>query len=220
MSVYLYKLIEEGEHQQQDFKFCINDSKKIAKSLVAFANTDGGRLLIGVKDNGRVVGISTDEEYYMVESAAKIFSKPAVDFKTKQWNTEGKTVLEIQISPSDNKPHFAKDEKGKWFAYIRLDDENILAHKIQLLVWEKEKRCKGIYFTYSDDEKFLVDYLQKNDSITFSRFVKLARITRRKAENILSDFLIMNVLRMQTTQSGTSFLLNPDFNKNEHSEFR
>jgi predicted HTH transcriptional regulator len=45
----LYKLIEEGEHQQQDFKYCINDSKKIAKSLVAFANTDGGRLLIGVK---------------------------------------------------------------------------------------------------------------------------------------------------------------------------
>jgi predicted HTH transcriptional regulator len=76
----LYKLIEEGEHQQQDFKFCINDSKKIAKSLVAFANTDGGRLLIGVKDNGKVVGISTDEEYYMVESAAKIFSNPPIGF--------------------------------------------------------------------------------------------------------------------------------------------
>ncbi len=214
MNADLYKLIEEGEHQQQDFKFCINDSKKIAKSLVAFANTDGGRLLIGVKDNGKVTGISTDEEYYMAESAAKIYSKPPVDFKTKQWYTEGKTVLEISVSPSERKPHFAKDEKGKWLAYIRLNDENVLAHKIQLMVWKKEKSRKGIYFTYSDDEKFLIDYLQKHDSITFYRFVKLAKVTRKKAENILTDFLVMNVIRMQTTQMGTRFLLNPDFDKN------
>ncbi|NCB09310.1 MAG: ATP-binding protein, partial [Bacteroidia bacterium] len=92
MSAFLYKLIEEGEHQQQDFKYCINDSKKIAKSLVAFANTDGGRLLIGVKDNGKIAGVRTDEEFYMVEAAAKIYSKPPVHFSTKQWLVEGKTV--------------------------------------------------------------------------------------------------------------------------------
>ena len=147
MNTGLYKLIDEGEHQQQDFKFCINDSKKIAKSLVAFANTDGGRLLIGVKDNGKVVGISTDEEYYMVESAAKIYSKPPIDFTTKQWHTEGKTVLEISVQHSDKKPHFAKDETGKWLAYIRIKDENVLAHNIQLVVWKKQKSPKGIHFT-------------------------------------------------------------------------
>jgi len=53
---YIYKLIEEGEHQQQDFKFEISDARKIAKSLSAFSNTDGGRLLIGVKDNGKIAG--------------------------------------------------------------------------------------------------------------------------------------------------------------------
>ncbi len=80
VSAFLYKLIDECEHQKQDFKFCINDSKKIAKSLVAFANTDGGRLLIGVKDNGRIAGIKSDEEFYMIESAAKIYSKPPITF--------------------------------------------------------------------------------------------------------------------------------------------
>ena len=54
---YIYKLIEEGEHQQQDFKFEISDARKIAKSLSAFSNTDGGRLLIGVKDNGKIAGV-------------------------------------------------------------------------------------------------------------------------------------------------------------------
>ncbi len=216
----LYKLIEEGEHQQQDFKFCINDSKKIAKSLVAFANTDGGRLLIGVKDNGKVVGISTDEEYYMVESAAKIYSNPPIGFTTKQWNSDGKTVLEISVQPSDKKPHFAKDESGKWLAYIRINDENVLAHNIQLVVWKKQNSPKGIHFSYSNDEKFLIEYLQNNKEITYSKFIRLAHISRKKAEEVLSNFVVMNVVKMQTTREGTVFTLNGDFDKAEIEKFK
>lgn len=220
MNTGLYKLIDEGEHQQQDFKFCINDSKKIAKSLVAFANTDGGRLLIGVKDNGKVVGISTDEEYYMVESAAKIFSKPPIDFSTKQWHTEGKTVLEISISPSTKRPHFAKDESGKWLAYIRINDENVLAHKIQLAVWKKQNSPKGIRVSYTGDEKFLVDFLQQNHEISYSRFIRMAHISRKKAEEILSNFVLMEVVEMHTTRDGTVFKLNPEFDKKEFEKIK
>ena len=64
---YIHTLIAEGEHQQQDFKFEISDARKIAKTLSAFANTDGGRLLIGVKDNGRIAGVRSEEEKYMIE---------------------------------------------------------------------------------------------------------------------------------------------------------
>ena len=63
----LLQRISLGENQCQDFKFAITDSKKIAKSLSAFANTDGGSLLIGVKDNGKIAGANIDEEYYMIE---------------------------------------------------------------------------------------------------------------------------------------------------------
>ncbi len=216
----LFRLIDEGEHQQQDFKFCINDSKKIAKSLVAFANTDGGRLLIGVKDNGRIAGIKSDEEFYMIEAAAKIYSKPAITFLTKQWQVNGKTVLEIQIEPSSDKPHFAKDENGKWLAYIRSADENLLAHKIQIEVWKKQKSNRGIYFTYSDDEKFLINYLQKNSSISFSKFIRLAHISRKKAEDILSNFVIMEVISMNPGKEGTTFSLNENFQDLELKKFK
>ncbi len=219
MSRYLYKLIDQGEHQQQDFKYCINDSKKIAKSLVAFANTNGGRLLIGVKDNGKIAGISSDEEFYMVEAAAKIFSKPQINFTTKQWHIEGKTVLEIEIESSNKKPHFAKDENGKWLAYVRIDDENFLAHRIQIEVWKKQNSSKGIYFTYSDDERFLIEYLQQNNSITFSKFMRKAQISRKKAEEVLSNFVIIDIIKMLTTNNGTSFALNSDFDKNEIDKF-
>lgn len=219
MSSYLYNLIEQGEHQQQDFKFCINDSKKIAISLVAFANTNGGRLLVGVKDNGKIAGIRSDEEFYMIEAAAKIFSNPKLTFTTKQWQIEGKTVLEIGIEPSEEKPHFAKDENGKWLAYIRVNDENFLAHKIQIEVWKKQNSPKGIHFTYSDNERFLIEYLQQNNSITFSKFMRTAQISRNKAEEILSNFVIIKIIEMQTTQNGTTFVLNNDYDKDEIKKF-
>ena len=220
MSRQLFKLIEEGEHDQQDFKFCINDSKKIAKSLVAFANTNGGRLLIGVKDNGKIAGVKSDEEYYMIEAAAQIYSKPAIEFTTQQWFVDGKTVLEIGIEPGEERPYFAKDENGKWLAYIRQKDENFLAHKIQIEVWKKEKSNKGVYFSYTDDERLLINYLQENHSITFSKFIRLAQISRRKAENILSNFVIIDIIEMYTTGEGTYFCLNEDFDKHTLDKFK
>lgn len=220
MSRQLFKLIEEGEHDQQDFKFCINDSKKIAKSLVAFANTNGGRLLIGVKDNGKIAGIKSDEEFYMIEAAAQIYSKPAIEFTTQQWRVDGKIVLEIGIEPGEEKPYFAKDENGKWLSYIRQKDENFLAHKIQIEVWKKEKSNKGIYFSYTDDERFLISYLQENESITFSKFIRLAQISRKKAENILSNFVIIDIIKMYTTGEGTYFSLNHNFDKHTLDKFK
>lgn len=219
MSYILYKLIQEGEHQQQDFKYCINDSKKIAKSLVAFANTDGGRLLVGVKDNGKIAGISSDEEFYMVEAAAKIYSNPPIDFKTQQWQVEGKTVLEINIEPSEEKPHFAKDENGKWLAYERVDDENFLAHKIKINVWKKNNSSLGIFFTYSESERFLIAYLQNHPSITFSKFIRKGHISRRKAEEILTNFVLMDIVKMETVKEGTSFYLNKMFDENVLKKF-
>lgn len=220
MNSSIYKLIQEGEHQQQDFKYCINDSKKIAKSLVAFANTDGGRLLVGVKDNGKIVGVKTDEEFYMVESAAKIYSKPPISFTTKTWQIEGKTVLEIEIGTSRNKPHYAKDENGKWLAYIRIGDENFLAHKIMLNVWKRENSEKGIYFSYSSDEKFLIELLRSNTSVSFSKYLRMARIPRQKAETILTNFVLMDVVEMNISPNGTTFSLNKGFDETELEQFK
>ena len=83
-SNYIKELIARGENQNLDFKFEISDARKIARTLSAFANSYGGKLLIGVKDNGVISGIRTDEEEYMIESAAHLYCKPAIDYKLKK----------------------------------------------------------------------------------------------------------------------------------------
>ena len=215
MSHYLTKLIQEGEHQQLDFKYCISDSRKIAKSLVAFANTDGGRLLIGVKDNGNIIGVRSDEEYYMVESAAKIYSKPEINFETRQHLVDAKTVLEVIIGPSKDKPHFARDHRGKWLAYFRQNDENKLANKILIEVWKKQKRDHGIFLNYSANEKFLLDYLEKNESISQSAFTRKAFISFREAERILSDFIVLGIIEALPNEKHIRYSLSENFNRKE-----
>ncbi len=215
MSRYLYKLIQQGEHGQQDFKFCINDSKKIAITLSAFANTNGGRLLIGVKDNGKIAGISSDEEFYMIESAAQIYSRPVIHFTTQQHQTKGKTVLEITIVPGNKKPYLAQNHNGKWLAYTRINDENVLAHPIQIEAWKKQRNPQGIYFSYADNERLLINYLQKHTAITLAEFMQLARISRKQAGDIFSNFMVFNILQIHTLTDKTFFTLNPDFDKQE-----
>jgi predicted HTH transcriptional regulator len=106
--------------------------------LSAFANSDGGRLLIGVRDNGSIAGTRSDEEFYMIDTAASLFCKPAIPVIVKQHITEGKTVLEVEVSKGDQKPYLSKGEDGKWKAYFRHGDQNLLANSIMLSLWHKK----------------------------------------------------------------------------------
>jgi predicted HTH transcriptional regulator len=211
----IFDKIAEGEHQQQDFKFCINDSKKIAKSLVAFANTDGGRLLIGVKDNGTIAGVTSDEELYMVEAAAKIFSRPAIDFSVEQHVVNGRYVLEVDIPASDERPHMAKDENGKWWAFVRYNDENLLATRTLVEIWKREKSSKGILVNYGDKEKLLLNYLENNNTVTLSKLARLAKLPIRKAEQLIIDFVLLGVLEVDFAARGKAYKLNQDFDRLE-----
>ncbi len=207
---YIQKLIAQGEHQQLDFKFQITDSMKIAKTFSAFANTDGGTLLIGVKDNGNIAGVRSEEEFFMAEAAANMYCEPAVPFTSKEWSVENRRVLEITIPASEDKPHCAKNETDKWLAYIRVDDQNILVNRVLLNAWKRKKSPEGTYINYGDKEKLLLEYLENNESVSLSKFKKLARISPYKAGNILTNFLALDLIQIKVTEKQVVYCLPED----------
>ena len=210
MESYLRKLIEEGENQHLDFKYCVSDSRKIARTLAAFSNTDGGRLLIGVRDNGSIAGIQSDEEIYMVDTAAQIFCRPEIIYKIKQHTSGVKTFLEVEVTRGTKRPYQAKDESGRWIAYFRNNDQNLVANRILLQVWRKEEKKSGVMVKFSKAENTLMNYLSKNGSITFSKFRKIARISSYRAESILANLLIFKVLIMKASEKGFTYEINPE----------
>lgn len=193
---YVQELILQGEHQQQDFKFEISDARKIAKSLSAFANTDGGRLLIGVKDNGKIAGVRSDEEAYMIESAANVYCSPEVRFSMTQHRVEGRVVLEVSIPEAENKPVCAKNEENKLLAYVRIADENILASPIHLEVWKQKKGVKGKLIEYTEIERKLLDKLSDGD-FSMNRFCKETGLLRRDVQALIANFVRFGVVRLQ-----------------------
>ena len=204
---YIKNLIDTGESQQLDFKFEISNAKKMARTFSAFANTDGGKLLIGVKDNGKISGIRSEEEAYMAESAAHVFCKPAVGYQVKKWVINGKCVLEVEIPASKHRPHFAKSEEGNWMAYVRVGDQNIKANTILLNVWKNEGQKKGAWLNYGREEKALIGFLAANDRITLSGFIKVARTSRAQAERILTNLILMNVIAIELTEKAAFYRL-------------
>ena len=209
LSSYIRQLIEQGEHQQLDFKFEINDARKIARTLSAFSNSEGGKLLIGVKDNGKITGVKSEEEYHMMEAAAQMYCKPAVTFKVRKWTILGKTILEVDIPKTENRPSLARDEKNRWKAYVRVADQNLLANRVILKVWKKEKRKKGILLEYSSAEKVLMDYLTSNEFITLSKTCKICKIHPRQAEDLLSDLLVLEVIQAHLSEKWVRYSLAP-----------
>jgi len=201
------KLIEQGEGLNLDFKFEVSDAAKIARSLVAFANTDGGRLLIGVEDNGIIKGIQSEEEFYVIKNAANNFCVPTVEFSTKEWSVKGKKVLEVLIPSSSRTPHKAPDKDGKLKAFFRLKDENILASGVQMKIWNKQHSTKNINITFDGDYKWLLEFLEKNNTITVEEFINNTGITKHIAEDILSDLIVFDVVEMTVNKYETLFSL-------------
>lgn len=208
MENYLRKLIEEGENQKLDFKYCVSDSRKIARTLTAFANSNGGRLLIGVRDNGSIAGIKSDEELYMVDTAAHLFCRPEIIYTMKQHTSLGKTILEVEVMKGDKRPYQAKDDDGKWLPYFRNNDQNLVANRVLLQVWRKKERHSGVIVKFSKAENLLLEYLKKNSSISLSGFRKIARIPAYRAESILANLIIFKILIMNASEKGFSFELN------------
>ena len=192
---YLIRLIKEGEHQQQDFKYRVSDACKLAKSVSAFANTDGGRLLIGVRDDGHLSGVRSEEEIYMMHQAAYKYCRPEASIKFDTYHIEGRTIVIATVPPSDKRPVFAIDEDGKTRAYIRIADENIVASPVLLTIWRDVQKQQGIVMTYTDTVRKLLDVM--TEAMTLNQLVRRSGIPRPKVITLLARLVRFGVARWE-----------------------
>ena len=207
-SDYIHALIAQGEHQQQDFKFEISDIGKIAKTLSAFANTDGGRLLIGVKDNGKIAGVRSEEEQYMIEAAAQLHCRPEVSCQMQSFRVEGKTILIATIEKSQQRPVYAKAEDNRWLAYVRVKDENILATPVHLHIWRQGDSPQGELLEFTDREQLMLELMARENGLSLNQYCKRAHMPRPLAQRLLAKFIRYGIVTMAFEDRQFRFKLN------------
>ena len=140
----LQELIDQGEHTHQDFKYLISDARKIARSISAFANNDGGRLLIGVKDNGTIAGVRSEEDLYMIEQAAQRYCRPNVDVTFTAIKARGGLVVFIaNIQRATGRPVEVLETATTRQAYYRVGDQNITAPPLMVATWRYTADSRG-----------------------------------------------------------------------------
>ncbi len=199
--------IAKGENEVLDFKKTISSASKIAKTLSAFANHKGGTLLVGVNDNKTISGVRTEEEKYMLEMAAEFYLKPAVTLEIKEWDFGGKTVLEAIIPEGKNKPYFAKDEEGKWWVHIRVNDQSLLASKIVVDVLKLNSGNQINIIKYSENEQAVLKTMDKNGRLTLKEICKMLNVSRWRAQKMLVSLVSAGVVRSHTTEKEEFFTL-------------
>lgn len=203
------RLIGEGEHEQQDFKFAISDARKIARSISAFANNSGGRLLIGVKDNGAVAGIRSEEDVCLVEQAAEMYCRPAQKIEATAYAMKGgAVVVSIAVASAQRRPVRVVEEAGRLQAYFRVADENISVPEWVERVW-RGPRSRSLSLDGPDTA--LMRLLGNGESLGFDDIARLLHITAGDAAEAIARVVALDLARLVHRPDGFRLELTPDF---------
>ena len=206
---WLKKIVRSGEGKSLEFKQKASFPDKIVREMVAFANTEGGILLIGVTDSGILTGLKfPEEDQYVLKQAIRKFIRPGLVYQERIIPISAKrAVLYYKIFQSKKKPHFIVLSRSKRESFVRVDDRSIKAsHEVKEIA-RRTTRPMDVHFTYGSSEQLLLRYLNENNSITLTRFAEIADLTRFSASRKLITLVLANILHITPDEKGDRYSL-------------
>ncbi|MGL4631044.1 MAG: AlbA family DNA-binding domain-containing protein [Leadbetterella sp.] len=204
----LKTLVQQGENQQLEFKLKSNHPEKIVREVVAFANSRGGRLIIGVADNKELVGLKyADEDLFLIQKAIQNHIEPEVDYSVDRVHLEReKEILIFNIPQSSQTPHawVVGDDR---IIYVREGDKALQASKEMREILKGQAKARNYSFQYGDKETILMRYLDQKGYVTLQRFIEEAAIPKKVAARTLVLLVLAGVLRIQAHEQEDRYSL-------------
>jgi predicted HTH transcriptional regulator len=210
------RLIEEGEGFQVEFKRKVSSPEKIARALIAFANTKGGHILFGVDDDGSVVGVESEKsEVDLITEAGRFHCSPEIEPEIDIVPYDGTDVIVAYVPESDTKPHVftgaAPVDGGEAEAtrvFIRVKDKTLLASREVVRILRNERPdAPPMRIAIGETEKSLLAYLDRHERITTREFCRLVNISERRASRILVALVRAGVVRIHTIEKRDFYTL-------------
>lgn len=207
----LKKLVSRGEGQYLEFKKKANHPDKIIKELVAFANTGGGLLVLGVDDDGTISGTRNIEgEVFILEDAIVKWIRPRPEYEVEIIKlNEKKGIALFRIQEGGRKPYFVKleEDSDKGRAYVRNGEESLQASREMREIIRRRLKPGNIHFQYGEKEKILMQYLEEHDSIQLQELRQIANIPKFVASRTLIRLVLANVLDVKPSGTGDLYYI-------------
>jgi len=194
------KLVFRGENAKVEFKKKLNHPEKVIREIIAFANTDGGHLFIGIDDNKTIAGLKyPEEEDFILKKTISELCKPEIKFEAEIIKlNEQKGLLHYFIFRSEKKPHFAFEKKHHRYgkAFVRVNDRSIQASKEMRKILKLSTRGQERPLQYGELERLLLQHVEKEGKTTVNKFQQLSGLSYDKASNLIIDMVLANILRI------------------------
>ncbi|MEP1035603.1 ATP-binding protein [Ekhidna sp.] len=205
----ILRLIQGGESQYVEFKKKANHPEKIIREVVAFANSNGGHLFIGVNDDGSLAGLKyPEDDEFVLTKAIDELCRPAVDFTVELIQVRADLeILHYHIKESPAKPHFAFLEKKHRYgkAFVRSADHSIQAsYEVRQILKQSKQAHQPIVF--EDKTKALFKYFESNPGITLSEYMQLTGLNKKLASNKLIQLALSGALKIEPKEGGDIFM--------------
>ena len=187
----LKRLASLGEGQHLEFKHRVPRPEKIAREVIALANTGGGKLLLGVEDDGTVLGVrDVHEEAFALQDALRAFCDPPVEGirVASVPVSRRREALVVDVPNSADKPHFLvehEDGRPRRTAFVRARDESIVASREAVRLMRTAASDAGVRFEFGDKERRLMEYLDRFERVTVAEFARMADVPARSASHTL-----------------------------------
>ena len=205
------EMIDGGEGFQVEFKRKISSAEKIARALIAFANTKGGTILFGVDDDGSIVGVESEKtEIDLIEVAGNHFCDPPISPNIDIIPFNSKDVIAASVDESDDKPHYflSSDDGEENKVFIRVHDKTVLASREVIKVLRDERPDRPpLKISIGGNEKRLFEYLETHERITVKEYAHLINVSDRRASRILTTLVRTGVVRIHTLEKTDFFTL-------------
>lgn len=200
----LRQLVRQGEGTHLEFKRRASSPDQIVREMIAFANTSGGIILVGVNDDGELSGVKyPDEESLVIRKAVTKFSRPHIYYNETVIPLSGKKfVIQYEIPLSRRRPHFFRISSRQSATYIRLRDMSMKASREMSEIVRRGKQAKNIQFTYGEHESALMRFLERKEKITLPEFQVLTGMNYNDAAEKLITLVLANVLKITPTEKG------------------
>lgn len=206
----LHQLVVAGEGLHLEFKRRVPRGRRIAKEVIALANTGGGHILLGVGDDGSILGVrdATEEEFALRQALAD-YCRPLVDYTTERIPVgDRRDVIQVHVPESTAKPHYLVDDvsAGDGTAYVRAGEMSVEAsdENVHLM---SDAQHGGVTFEFGDHELLLMRYLEDYARVTVDEFAQMTGLARAEASQRLLGLAKAGILQIQAGRRDDYFTL-------------